>query len=613
LSTTQQNQWRNAITEKISLNTDARSVPVYENGKFVGERTLDISLAFDPYDDPQRSDGEEFKKHVGSIAIPTGADSITWGYGLNTKRTSTYGGEVVQILSMYADKMMIKGTCRNLREQRFIYEYFKKYMTYITGSGNDGSGLDRRQNFLQLRYPARNWSFIIMVVQAPNMVMATKQAAPEWSIVAEIVSENDRMALGQNKIDQWADVLTTIIPRTSRRGAGASISGAARTFNIKKDSDPFGNLMDYMDGGRGAVAENFEAMIASYATGSITSLRTDPLNTPDPTAAEIWNAKFGSGGISLSSGGGAVGNDVPQGSISYGSKTRVFATAYGGRNDPTSTSTGHAGGQAFDLNQYPDSYAELSTNASNSVPNGNADGSVNDYAALGGLAALTPIKVTYNGKSKVLYKRDVGFGGNGPDKKRGSGDDPKIDLWWKAAEELGFGGFDWVDIEIGTSSGGGETAVNPSDLAQFKPISGKHPEIQGASSQFNYPDGPEGPETSNGGNQHSAYDFMSPAGTPIYAPASGKMVSVSYNPATSGQVFGDSFKLQLRNGYVWVFRHTKAEAKEGDTVQGGQRLGAVGAWNGGTHTHIEIWKTYTGGYKQSNMIDPLTILKTLYK
>jgi len=36
----------------------------------------------------------------------------------------------------------------------------------------------------------------------------------------------------------------------------------------------------------------------------------------------------------------------------------------------------------------------------------------------------------------------------------------------------------------------------------------------------------------------------------------------------------------------------------------------VARWTGGRpHTHIELWKTFGGGYKMSNMIDPMTALK----
>lgn len=127
-------------------------------------------------------------------------------------------------------------------------------------------------------------------------------------------------------------------------------------------------------------------------------------------------------------------------------KRRVFATQYGGPRDPGTPS--HHGYRGDDLDAHPDSYAELSTNAVN--------GAHNDYAAIARaigehypLPHETPIRVTYKTHVVVVYKRDVGFGGNGPSGKRGDGDDPKIDLWHTVADRIGHNGFDWVEISVG--------------------------------------------------------------------------------------------------------------------------------------------------------------------
>lgn len=130
-------------------------------------------------------------------------------------------------------------------------------------------------------------------------------------------------------------------------------------------------------------------------------------------------------------------------------KRRVFATQYGGPRDPGTP--GHHGYRGDDLDAHPDSYAELSTNPVN--------GAHNDYAAIAKaigdrypLPYLTPIRVTYHGHQAVLYKRDVGFGGPGPNRKRdgsGGNDDPAIDLWWRIADQLGHNGWDWIQIEVG--------------------------------------------------------------------------------------------------------------------------------------------------------------------
>lgn len=102
------------------------------------------------------------------------------------------------------------------------------------------------------------------------------------------------------------------------------------------------------------------------------------------------------------------------------------ATTFGGPADPGTGSTGYKGDN---LNEKPDSYAEL-----------------NMGTAMGGLPYMTPAKVSANGRSATLYKRDIGAGG-GPI----AGLPRKIDLWYQAAEALGLPGA-WagaVNVDLG--------------------------------------------------------------------------------------------------------------------------------------------------------------------
>jgi hypothetical protein len=125
---------------------------------------------------------------------------------------------------------------------------------------------------------------------------------------------------------------------------------------------------------------------------------------------------------------------------------RVFATRYGGPRDPTAN--GHYGYRDDDLVTHSDSYAELSTNTT--------DGPHNDTAAIARrigehlpLPYLTPIRISYKDHVVVVYKRDVGFRGRGPDRARAGSDDAVIDLWWMLADRIDHDGWDWIDIEVG--------------------------------------------------------------------------------------------------------------------------------------------------------------------
>ena len=97
---------------------------------------------------------------------------------------------------------------------------------------------------------------------------------------------------------------------------------------------------------------------------------------------------------------------------------RVLASVF---ND----STGCRGNNLYDGGMY---YAELSNNPSQK-----------DYKALGGLPFGHKLRITYNGKSVIASKADVGAGGR---------NHPKIDLHINLARALGFNnGLDYVTIQ----------------------------------------------------------------------------------------------------------------------------------------------------------------------
>jgi hypothetical protein len=111
--------------------------------------------------------------------------------------------------------------------------------------------------------------------------------------------------------------------------------------------------------------------------------------------------------------------DRPGGMIalaSAGGGQSVGATEYGGPGDPSSGTVGASGAS---LLAHPDSYAELGGITFQTA------------TAMGGLPYLTPLRVTWDGRSAVAYKRDFGFGGAAV-----SGLPRVIDLWWQFASAL---------------------------------------------------------------------------------------------------------------------------------------------------------------------------------
>ena len=118
-------------------------------------------------------------------------------------------------------------------------------------------------------------------------------------------------------------------------------------------------------------------------------------------------------GSSCPAGSGAAGLIVL---AAAGGGDRVGATEYGGPDDPSSGSVGASGAS---LVQNPDSYAELGGDTFQTA------------TALGGLPYMTPLRVSWDGRSAVAYKRDIGLGG-GPV----AGLPRVIDLWWQFAGAL---------------------------------------------------------------------------------------------------------------------------------------------------------------------------------
>jgi hypothetical protein len=117
---------------------------------------------------------------------------------------------------------------------------------------------------------------------------------------------------------------------------------------------------------------------------------------------------------------GAASGAPAAGSIALGpagSGQRVGATEYGGPGDPSSGTVGASGAS---LLAHPDSYAELGGETFQTA------------TAMGGLAYMTPLRITWGRRSAIAYKRDFGLGG-GPI----AGLPRVIDLWWQFAGAVG--------------------------------------------------------------------------------------------------------------------------------------------------------------------------------
>ena len=107
------------------------------------------------------------------------------------------------------------------------------------------------------------------------------------------------------------------------------------------------------------------------------------------------------------------------------------------------------------------------------------------------------------------------------------------------------------------------------------------------SSEFGYREQPiEGASTN-----HKGMDFAAPAGTPIYAAASGTVTSASY----SGNA-GNMIVINHGNGLQTYYMHCNSMyVRAGQTVSKGQNIGAVGSTgnSSGPHLHFQVMQNGT--------------------
>lgn len=138
----------------------------------------------------------------------------------------------------------------------------------------------------------------------------------------------------------------------------------------------------------------------------------------------------------------------------------VTASKYGGSDDPSAYGKTTAGGQT--ANNGLRGYAELSNNYGAPI-------SQLDFAALGKLPMGTQLQITYNGRTTVAPKVDVGAGGPGL-----GGYKRAIDLAAGTAGDIGFPGLANVTVaDAGQGSGGGGLDVGGAAGAAISKVAPK--------------------------------------------------------------------------------------------------------------------------------------------
>lgn len=136
------------------------------------------------------------------LTVVTGADEIGWSYDLNIAQFPTYGGEVVQILSVYIDDVTIEGTARQYKDVEEIYSFFMQYFT-IASQGSTAASADKYSQVpMIMEYAHRGWRFEIQPLEAPGFMYATETVAPKWQMKAHMVDKTPDVSKLQELVVQ---------------------------------------------------------------------------------------------------------------------------------------------------------------------------------------------------------------------------------------------------------------------------------------------------------------------------------------------------------------------------------------------------------------------------
>jgi len=99
---------------------------------------------------------------------------------------------------------------------------------------------------------------------------------------------------------------------------------------------------------------------------------------------------------------------------------------------------------------------------------------------------------------------------------------------------------------------------------------------------------------------HSGIDYAGSEGSPVIAPAAGRVVLVG-RESQGFKVHGNCIGIDHGQGVTSIFMHlSRINVKEGDFVQAGQVIGEVGATGAATGSHLH-WSLYI----QGQAVDPV--------
>lgn len=233
---------------------------------------------------------------LGTLTTDNGIDGAEWAYGLNTQTYPTYGGEVVQILSVYIDDLTLKGSCSTYTQLEAVYHYFSSYMQIATqgrtGTPNVSKGTSYNLTPITFTYPERDWHFSIYPKSLPGFGYGSETIFGIWQLTANIRDDSNEL---------------TDIKKAIQDHAVAQQMGEFQNLNdmISPDSgdpntDPFQTFTQgtaAAESAIGSYADFFSSLVSGYQNGDFISLTggqgSSPANTSKAKTSQASHSVAG--------------------------------------------------------------------------------------------------------------------------------------------------------------------------------------------------------------------------------------------------------------------------------------------------------------------------------
>lgn len=235
--------------------------------------------------------GSSLASQIGQLTIETGIDVAQWGYNLNTVSFPTYGGEVIQILSVYIDDLTLGGTVSTYSQCEAIYSYFGTYFQLAT-QGKNTSGIPGQSAYnldpIVFTYPARGWSFQLTPKSTPGFAYDWDAVGRIWQLQSHVIDDS-----ANSTISSMKDAIKYQAIQQALTGF-AQINGEISPDSGNPEVNPFQTYDQAAQVTSASIkkyADYYNALIPAYANGDFSALTGGLGSTP----SSIYNQGQGGG------------------------------------------------------------------------------------------------------------------------------------------------------------------------------------------------------------------------------------------------------------------------------------------------------------------------------